>query len=80
MVAERNTRKYALLDTDGTIIRKGITKRPLEVREAELRRKEDKPKARIRQVGRATTPEAAREWEKKQRTGTPPGGRRSPTT
>jgi len=79
-VTERNHRKYELLDEHGNIIRKGITRRPLEEREAELRRTENNPKARIRQVGRATTPEAAREWERKQRTGTPPGGRRSPTT
>ena len=39
-MAERNFRKYKLVDADGTIVRKGITKRLLEVREAELLREE----------------------------------------
>ncbi len=75
-MAERNFRKYKLVDADGTIVRKGITKRLLEVREAELLREENKPNAHIRQVGHAVAEDSARAWEKKQKKGTPPGGRR----
>ena len=75
-VAERIYRKYKFYNPDGTVNRSGISKRPLQERERELRREENLPKGRIRQVGRATTEEAARDWEKQQRTGTPPGGKR----
>lgn len=51
-MTERDHRKYKFVDAQGKIIRQGITSRPLEVRQSELRRK-----------------------EKKQRKGTPPGGR-----
>ena len=68
----RDTAKYQLVD-NGRIIRSGITKRPLEVRERELKREEGR--GTVRQVGRRTTDEAARAWEKRQRKGTPPGGR-----
>ena len=75
-MTDRTHRKYQLENPDRTIIRSGITKRPLEVREAELQREEKKPNARIRQVGVATTEKRALAWEKGKRTGTPPGGKR----
>lgn len=40
----------------------GITKRPLKEREAEHQQKW--PGAKLTQVGRATTEDAARKWEK----------------
>ena len=44
-MTDRTHRKYQLENPDGTIIRSGITKRPLEVREGELQREENKPNA-----------------------------------
>lgn len=70
----RDHRKYQFERPDGTIIRKGITRRDLQVRERELQR-DVHQRGRIRQVGRATTEDAARAWEKRQLKGTPPGGR-----
>lgn len=75
-MAVRNYRKYSFENPDGTIIRKGITRRPLEERERELRRTENKPKGRIRQQGLSVSYESAREWEDRQQKGTPPGGQR----
>ena len=74
-MTERNYRKYKFVRPDGTIARSGITRRPLPVRERELQR-EVNPRGHIVQDGRATTYAAAREWEDRQRTGTPPGGKR----
>ena len=74
-MADRNYRKYKFKKPDGTIIRSGITRRPLEVRERELQREVSRS-GRIEQDGRAVTQKAAREWEDRQRTGTPPGGKR----
>ena len=70
----RDHRKYHLKGPDNTIIRSGISKRPLSIREREHQR-DVAPRGRIEQVGRATTEEAARAWEKRQRKGTPAGGR-----
>ena len=75
-MSDRNHRKYKLKNPDGTVIRSGITSRPLKVREQELRREENNKRATIHQEGRATTKEAARVWEDRQKTGTPPGGNR----
>lgn len=75
-MTKRDHRRYKLKNPDGTVIRSGITKRPLEVRERELRREEKKPRATIHQEGPAVTEKTAREWEARQKTGTPPGGKR----
>ena len=60
----RNTAKYDFI-VGGRIVHSGITQRPLEERERELRRKYGP--GRINQVGHRTTDEAAREWEKAKR-------------
>ena len=70
----RNHRKYQFKRPDGTIIRSGITRRNPQTRERELQRGVNRS-GHLEQVGRATTEEAARAWEKRQRKGTPPGGR-----
>ncbi len=70
----RDHRKYQFKRPDGTIIRSGITRRDPEIRERELQRKVNQS-GHLDQVGRATTEDAARAWEKRQRKGTPPGGR-----
>jgi len=70
----RDTAKYRFLDSNGRVIRSGITRRPLDQRERELQR-EVNSRGRMQQVGRRTTDAAARVWEKRQPKGTPPGGR-----
>ena len=70
----RDTAKYRFRRPDGTIIRSGISRRPLPERESELRRESNR-RGTIEQVGRRTTDGGARAWEKRQRTGTPPGGK-----
>ncbi len=75
MAKPRDTRKYQAVDGNGRIVRSGITRRDLQTREQELRRETGR-NLHLRQVGRATTDEAARVWEKRQLRGTPPGGRR----
>lgn len=57
----RDTQKYVFKDGQ-KIVHGGITKRPLEEREAEHQQKW--PKGHIVKVGRTTTEEAARDWEK----------------
>ena len=71
----RDTAKYQFVAENGRIIRSGVTRRALEVRERELRREEGR-NGNIRQVGRRTTADGALDWERGQRKGTPPGGRR----
>lgn len=61
MAKPRNTRKYQVR-VKGKIVHGGKTDRPLEERLQEHRLKW--PKATIKQVGRATTDEAASKWEK----------------
>ncbi len=73
MAEPRDTAKYQFRDERGRIVRSGITKRDLEVRERELQR-ETGIAGTTSQVGRRTTDSAAREWERRQRKGTPPGG------
>lgn len=60
-MSERNTKKYELRDGSGRTLYIGITK-DLERREAE-HRQDGKEFAEMVQVGRATTPEAAANWE-----------------
>ena len=67
--AARDTRKYEVFDGNKKV-HGGITKRALKERLAEHQLKW--PKARIKQVGVATTEEAARTWEKEK--GYTPGG------
>ena len=74
-MTERNYRKYKFVRPDGTVARSGITRRELEIREKELQREVNR-EGRVVQVGRATSEKAAREWEDRQHTGTPPGGKR----
>ena len=59
--APRDTYKYQYVDSDGRIQHSGITN-DLDRREGELRRKYGQ--GRIRQVGRRTTRDAAKDWEK----------------
>lgn len=61
MAKPRNTYKYQL-KVGNKIVHEGITD-DLERREQEHKQKW--PKGHIKQVGRQTTEEAAREWEKK---------------
>lgn len=61
--APRDTRKYRY-KVGNKIVHRGITTRPLEERESEHRQKW--PKGHIEQVGRATTEDAARQWEQDQ--------------
>ncbi len=63
MAKPRKYRKY-VVKVGRKTVHGGITSRPLEERETEHKQKW--PTARIDQVGRATTEDAAREWEKKQ--------------
>lgn len=53
--------KY-VMKVGNCIVHGGITKRPLNVREKEHQRKW--PNAHIEKVGRKTTEEGARKWEK----------------
>ena len=64
---KRDTYKYHLKQGD-KIIRSGITN-DLDRREKELQRDYGKD-VHVQQVGRRTTREDAREWEKKKRRGT----------
>ena len=73
--AKRDHYRYRLRRPDGTLIESGITKRPLDVRLREHRRKY--PRATIHQEGPRVSEKTAREWEKRQKTGTPPGGKRT---
>lgn len=61
MTKPRNTYKYQF-KVGNKIVHEGITD-DLERREQEHKQKW--PKGNIKQVGRCTTEEAAREWEKK---------------
>ncbi len=74
MGQSRDYRKYQFKRPDGTIIRSGITRRDPAIRERELQRTVSRS-GHLGQVGRATTEAGARDWEKRQRKGTPPGGR-----
>ena len=65
---KRDTYKYHL-KKGNKIIRSGITN-DLDRREKELKRDHGRD-THVHQVGKRTTREAAREWEKKQRKGTP---------
>ena len=58
----RNYRRYEFRRPDGTIIRRGISGRPLRQREAELRRGASR-RGSIHQVGPTVTEETARAWE-----------------
>ena len=69
--APRDTYKYEFIDPEGRIEHSGITNN-LERREGELRRQYGE--GNIRQVGRRTTREAAKDWEK----GKPSAGRSGP--
>ena len=60
-MANRDTRKYEF-KVGNKVVHRGISKRPLEEREAEHQRKW--PTGHIKQVGIATTEEGARDWEK----------------
>lgn len=62
MAKERDTTKYHL-KIGGKIVHRGITGRPLEERGRE--HEKDFPRSRIVQVGRRTTWERAKEWERK---------------
>ena len=62
---KRDTYKYDFVTKKGKILHSGITK-DVERREPELRRQYGKT-GHIRQVGRRTTEEAAREWEKRKK-------------
>lgn len=62
---KRDTYKYDFVDKRGKILHSGITK-DLERREPELKRKYGQT-GHTRQVGRRTTEEAARAWEKGKR-------------
>ncbi len=68
-MSQRKTYKYHFKEGN-KITRSGITN-DLERREAEHQQKH--PKGHIKQVGRRTTEEAARNWEANQPKGTPPG-------
>ena len=57
----RNTAKY-VFKIGKKVVHGGITTRELAEREQEHRQK--RPKGHIKQVGRRTTEEAARKWEK----------------
>ena len=67
-MAKRDTHKYHL-KRGNTTIRSGITNDP-DRRETE-HQQEYGPDVHIYKVGRATTRDAARDWEKQQRKGTP---------
>ena len=67
IVPKRDTYKYHLKQGD-KIIRSGITN-DLNRREKEHQRNYGKD-VHVQQVGKRTTRESAREWEKKQRRGT----------
>ena len=67
-MAKRNAHKYHL-KRGNKIIRSGITN-DLDRREKE-HQQEYGPDVHIYKVGRATTRDAARDWEKEQRKGTP---------
>lgn len=69
-MSNRDTYKYHF-KVGNKIIRSGITN-DLESREGE--HQQQYSKGHIKQVGRQTTEDAAREWESKQPKGTPPGG------
>jgi CubicO group peptidase (beta-lactamase class C family) len=60
----RNYRRYEFRRADGTVIRSGVTRRPLRQREAELRREENR-RGTIHHVGPAVTEGTARAWEKR---------------
>ena len=61
MPKERDTVKYHLKDGN-KVVHRGITTRP---EEREREHQKDFPGSRIVQVGRRTTEERAREWERK---------------
>ncbi len=61
MTKPRDYRKYEI-KVGNKVVHGGITNRPLEEREKEHQQKW--PSGHIKQVGVATTEEAAREWEK----------------
>lgn len=67
-MTDRDTYKYRLKKGNKTL-QSGITN-DLERREKEHQRDRGKD-VYLQQVGRRTTREAAREWEKKQKSGTP---------
>ncbi len=60
----RNYRRYEFRRPSGTIIGRGVTRRPLRQREAELRREENR-RGTIHQVGAAVTEATARAWERR---------------
>lgn len=71
MAKPRNTYKYRYKGTDGKIKHSGITNNPKR-REGELRRQYGPGK--LQPVGRRTTREAAKEWERNK----PTAGRAGP--
>lgn len=71
MAAKRDTYKYRFVGPKGRIKHSGITN-DLDRREGELRRQYGE--GDIRQEGRRTTREAAKQWEK----GKPSAGRSGP--
>ena len=58
----RNTAKYHLIK-NRKVVHRGITDRPLEVREVEHQK--EYPRSHIKQIGGKTTREKALEWERK---------------
>ncbi len=71
MPQPRDTYKYRYVDPNGRIKHSGITNN-LSRREGELRREHGR--GNIQQVGRRTTRQAAKEWER----GKPTAGRAGP--
>lgn len=71
MTAQRDTYKYRFVGSDDRIKHSGITN-DLQRREGELRRQFGP--GQIEQVGRRTTRDAAKEWER----GKPSAGRAGP--
>jgi len=70
-MAERETYKYQFLGKNGKILHSGITN-DLDRREGEHRRQFGQ--GHIKQIGRRTTRDAAKDWEK----GKPSAGRSGP--
>ncbi|MBA7596786.1 hypothetical protein ES703_03775 [subsurface metagenome] len=62
MAKERDTTKYHL-KSGGKIVHRGITDRPLKEREQEHQK--DFPGSRIVKVGRQTTRDRAKAWERR---------------
>ena len=71
MAERRDTYKYQFLDGQGRVKHSGITN-DLQRREGELRRQYGT--GHIKQVGRRTTREGAKDWER----GKPSAGRAGP--